>query len=105
MAAGGLLALAPPQQAGALLGLGTWPLNDPVVGALHRQRQQRLSFAPVAGANRNFGGVGPDPVQAVRDALAYREPGWYYGTVLPFRARAQEKEWAIPGILRDAGVG
>src|SRR5262249_31892790 len=58
-----------------------------------------------AGANRNFGGVGPDALHAARNALAYREPGWYYGSVLPFRARAQEKEWAIPGILRDAAWG
>src|SRR5215475_3711786 len=105
MADDGLFGLAQPQQAGALLGLGVSPLDDPVMAEVRRQRQLGRLFAPVAGANRNFGGIRPDSVQAARDALAYREPGWYYGSVLPFRARGQEQEWAIPGILRDAGVG
>lgn len=98
-----LLGLAPRQD--GLLRLGASPLDDPVIAGLPRLREQMLAFKPVRGANRNFGGVAPDPVQQVRDALAYREPGWYYGSVLPFRARGQEKELAIPGILRDAGVG
>jgi hypothetical protein len=85
------------------IGAGASPLDDPVIAGLQRLREQQWLFKPVAGANRNFGGIAsPDPDP--RDFIP--KPGFDYGFLFPTRwpkgHPEAPRQWGYwPQIIRD----